>query len=229
MFSQIRIPGLATLCLVFSSAVALQQPEDTASNEQRLYEYNTLREGEPVGSHQVLVTHHDDFTSVKSQSIIKIDLLGLSLYRFRYESEEEWDAHGLRRLLVRVDDDGQRLEISGNRSGERFQSSLNDEEQKVHDMPVVPTSHWNPAILTQNRVLNTMTGGMSRIFIQPHREETIQTEQGVTEVKKHRYSGDLHLDSWYDKSGRWMGMRFEGRDGSTIEYRCRNCQTSRLL
>jgi len=229
MSGLLRYSGFVILCLIFSSAAAVPQPDAARGNEQRLYEYKILREGDPVGTHQILVDHRNDFTSVMSQSIIKIKLLGLTLYRFRYESEEEWDTQGLRRLQVRVDDDGQRLEINGSRKGERFQWSMNEEEQKSHRMPVFPTSHWNPAVLTQNQVLNTLTGGMSRITVQPHQEETLALEQGVAEVNKFRYSGDLHLDSWYDKSGRWMGMRFEGRDGSIIEYRCRNCQASRSL
>ena len=41
---------------------------------------------------------------------------------------------------------------------------------------------------------------------------------------RYAYSGDLKADVWYDDAGRWVKLRFRGRDGSVIEYVCRRCQ-----
>ena len=225
----LRLPGLLLATTTCSIGVAAPQPAAIAGVEQQTYEYQILREGVPVGSHQVLVESHGEQTRVASRSLIEIGLFGLTFYRFSYQSEEEWDAQGLRRLLVSVDDDGEHLEIDGGREGDRFHWSMNNEDPKTHEMPVFPTNHWNPAVLSQTRVLNTLTGGMNRVYIRPHREAVPPSDRDLGEVEKYRYSGDLELDSWYDTSGRWIGMRFEGRDGSSIEYRCRNCPVGRQL
>jgi hypothetical protein len=36
----------------------------------------------------------------------------------------------------------------------------------------------------------------------------------------------LNTEVWYDDLGRWVKMRFNGPDGSAIEYVCRRCQGS---
>ena len=41
---------------------------------------------------------------------------------------------------------------------------------------------------------------------------------------RYAYTGDLDNEVWYDDVGRWVKMRFKGRDGSTIDYVCRRCQ-----
>lgn len=229
MSAIIRLPVLLGLCVFLPAGLAAYQPADVAGVAQETYEYEILRKGVPVGSHEVQVRHHDDHTRVVCRSHLRIGLLGLTFYRFRYESEEEWDEQGLRRLLVRVNDDGERLEIDGHRRGDRFDWTINDADSKSHKMPVYPTNHWNPAVLSQTWVLNTLTGGINRVSIQPHREGQPVFDRTRGEVKQYRYSGELRLDTWYDIGGRWMGMRFEGRDGSTIEYRCRNCQGRQSL
>ncbi len=229
MSACIRYPGLLILWFALPAGLAAPPPAEIAGVGQETHEYEILRKGSPVGTHQVRVQHHDDHTRVVCRSRIRIGLLGLTFYRFRYKSEEEWDAEGLRRLLVRVNDDGERLEIDGHRRGDRFDWTINGADSKTHGMPVYPTNHWNSAVLSQTRVLNTLTGVMNRVSIQPHQEEMPVFDQPVGEVKKYRYSGELRLETWYDVSGRWIGMRFEGRDGSTIEYRCRNCKASQSL
>jgi len=73
--------------------------------------------------------------------------------------------------------------------------------------------------LRQRHVLNTLTGRIDRVEIRP-----LARDAGPSpDADAYRYDGDLRLVSWYSDDGCWLGMRFEGQDGSTIEYRCRNC------
>ena len=76
------------------------------------------------------------------------------------------------------------------------------------------------------------TVGSHKVQVQYDDESTLVESRSIIEVGLLGltfYQGHLHLDAWYDISGRWMGMRFKGRDGSTIEYRCRNCNTWKSL
>jgi len=52
----------------------------------------------------------------------------------------------------------------------------------------------------------------------------VETERGDVFATHYVYSGELDTEVWYDDEGRWVKMRFKGRDGSTIEYVCRRCQ-----
>jgi hypothetical protein len=64
--------------------------------------------------------------------------------------------------------------------------------------------------------------------VQPHQADA-PFDSDTPNLAEYRYSGELELDAWYSEAGRWLGMRFKGRDGSTIEYFCRNCTEARSL
>ena len=215
--------------LIGSPAASHASPASNAGGQQLSYDYDILREGSTVGFHSVRIQSDEEHTRVISRSRIEIGWLGLTLYRFEYEAEEVWDGQGLRRLVSRADDDGERLEISGNRHNDRFQWAVNDAEPVNHAMPIFPTNHWNSGVLSQTWVLNTLTGSINRVFILPYPEGKPILDLSSGEIRQYRYDGELQLDAWYDDSGHWLGMRFEGRDGSTIEYRCRNCPPRRAL
>ena len=52
----------------------------------------------------------------------------------------------------------------------------------------------------------------------------VATERGPVMATRYAYSGELQTEVWYDECGRWVKMRFAGRDGSIIDYVCRQCQ-----
>ena len=149
-------------------------------------------------------------------------LLGLALYRFRYDAQDVWDKGGLVRLEVRLDDDGKPFRLDGERSGQGF-AWTSDAGPGRHAQPLFPTNHWNPKVLQQDKVLNTLTAGVNRVAIARTGVETLDLPSGKVQAVRYRYTGDLRLDSWYDDQGQWLGMRFEGRDGSEIRYLCANC------
>ena len=101
-------------------------------------------------------------TRVQSSSRIDVRLLGLALYRFRYDAREVWDRTGLARIEVRVDDDGEFFRLDGERSGKGF-AWTSDAGRGQHPLPLFPTNHWNPKVLEQDQVLNTLTGGLNRV------------------------------------------------------------------
>ena len=109
------------------------------------------------------------------------------------------------------------------RSGDRLRIE-NTTEFFTASVPLFPTNHWNPEVLRQTRVLNTLTGRINRVRIEPQAQETVATEHGDVPATRYAYTGELETEVWYDDAGRWVKMRFKGRDGSTIEYVCRRCQ-----
>jgi hypothetical protein len=184
--------------------------------------YTILRSGSEVGVHEVRRQVVGGETRVRSESRIDVRRLGIDLYRFRYSADEVWDQAGLVRLEVRVDDDGKSFRLDGKRSGERFAWSSNAGTGE-HALPLYPTNHWNPGVLGQDLVLNTLTGGLNRVDIERSGRESLALPGGEVRAQRYRYLGDLELDSWYDDRGRWLGMRFKGRDDSEIRYLCATC------
>ena len=184
--------------------------------------FDILREGKTVGSHELERRMDGELIRVAVTSQIEVRFLALTLYRLAYRAQETWDRQGLRSLRVSLDDDGERRDLHGQRQGDVFEW-VSGEQRYQHPMPVFPTNHWNPAVLQQDQVLNTLTGEINRVEIAEVSREPFALPSTATPATRYRYSGDLQLESWYDDHGRWLGMRFRSDDGSLIEYRCRDC------
>jgi hypothetical protein len=219
---QWRIALLSLLALVFPwpSIGSVEPPRPDNAN----FVYDIVRDGKRVGEHELEIRSLGETTTAVARSQIRIGFLGFDVYRFDYVSEEQWDAEGLLRLRVEVNDNGERQIISGTRSAGLFVwTSEPDGERREQALPVYPTNHWDSRILRSERVLNTLTGRLNDVTIVPVGQENLDFPAGSITGNRYRYDGELELESFYDNTGRWLGMRFEGRDGSTIEYRCRSC------
>jgi hypothetical protein len=207
-------------------AIALAGPAFASPVEE--HRYSILRGDKEVGTHEVRREVSGGETRVRSSSRIDVRLLGLELYRFRYQAEEVWDRTGLSRLEVEVDDDGKTFRLTGRRDGKGF-AWTSDAGPGEHPLPLYPTNHWNPGVLEQGQVLNTLTGALNKVGVVREGTETLALPGGKVRAARYRYLGDLSLDAWYDERGQWLGMRFEGPDGSEMRYLCATCTGSAAL
>lgn len=185
--------------------------------------FDVTRNAEKVGSHRVRFDGSPRDLTVRSDFSLKIDLLFVTVFEYAYRSEGRWRQGRLERLNASVDDDGQRSVLSVEPDGQRFRVSSGGEAFSVA-APLFPTNHWNAAVTSENRVLNTLTGKVNKVRIVRKARELVETERGMILANRYAYTGDLETEVWYDDAGRWVKMRFRGRDGSVIDYVCRRCQ-----
>ncbi len=187
--------------------------------------FDVLRNGTPVGSH--LVTFEKDGRELVASSHMRlsVEMLFITLYRLDYRSVSRWRNNRMAGLQVTVDENGSPFSLSADALSDgnalRVQAG---EDSYVARQPVYPTDHWNPGVLTERRVLNTLTGRINEVRIEQRGRELVPTERGPVDATHFAYTGELTTEVWYDDFGRWVRMRFKGSDGSTIEYRCRRCQ-----
>jgi hypothetical protein len=185
--------------------------------------FDVYRQGEKVGSHRVRFTRKGADLIISSRFDLQIDFLFFTAFRYVYESEERWRSGQLKALTVSVNDDGKIFSLEANRSGNSLTVKNGGDAYNV-DAPLYLTNHWHAGVLGENRILNTLTGRVNKVTIQPIAREAVETERGEVMATRYAYSGELENEVWYDDAGRWVKMRFTGRDGSMIDYICRRCQ-----
>ena len=185
--------------------------------------FDVLRNGRPAGEHTVRFAYGESGVSVDSTFELAVDLLFVTVFRYQYRSLAWWQDGQLHSITTTVNDNGSSVVLSAVRDDARLTIQSGGAKYSV-EAPVYPTNHWNAEVITQKRVLNTLTGNINDVKIKAAGEEAVETERGTIPAIRYVYTGDLQTEVWYDAIGRWVKMRFEARDGSTIEYVCRLCQ-----
>lgn len=186
-------------------------------------QFDIIRSGEKIGDHIVRFDTNNDKTVVSSTSRMQIDILFFTAFQYRYDSRAIWRNGILNKLEVSVNDDGALFSMLADQQGPRLRLTHGNNSRDIN-LPIYPTNHWNAAVLKQDQVLNTLTGEINKVLISSAGYEDVKTESGIIPAMRYTYSGDLINDVWYDDMGRWVKLRFKGRDGSVIEYVCRQCQ-----
>lgn len=185
--------------------------------------FDVFRENKRVGSHTVRFDRLDRELRVNSRFELSIDVLFFTVYQFQYQSDATWRAGAIERISVDVDDNGEAFQLKAKRRGE-ITEIQSDAGLVNFTGGLFPTNHWNADVLRASQVLNTLTGKVNTVSIEARGRENIVTKRGVIEATRYAYTGELETEVWCDASGRWVKMRFAGKDGVPIDYVCRRCQ-----
>lgn len=184
--------------------------------------FDVYREGERIGSHTVSFRQVDDELIVDAQFNIAIKFLIFTAYTLDYTSTARWRAGKLQSLQARTDDDGDVATVSAERRDGTLRIKAPDGAIATA-ADLIPTNHWNVAVTQRSEVLNTITGKINKVELRDLGLETVTAEGLKIEARRWAYTGDLQNEVWYDDSGRWVKMRFFGKDNSVIEYQCTKC------
>ncbi len=222
----IRLAGrglAAAAALLWGSAQAqtaetLQVP----AGAQNPLAFEVQRNGVPVGTHCVAFTRENSRLRVDVMMELQVPVALWFDYRYRYKATEWWQSGRLDALRVQIQDgrnpvrihgqtrDG-RLEVDGPRGLLRLTSDL------------LPSNHWNVAILQESAVLNTLTGTTSELEVSREGSDSLVVAGAEIDADRFRLGGDLSdTRVWYDRQGRWRGLEFSARDGSVVRLHPRD-------
>lgn len=222
-----RFYGCLGLMVIILGTVLAQTV--SAVTQDQLYgpqlRFDIYRKASKVGEHIVDFRREGAVTIVRSQSTIEIKLLFLTAYYFRYESVARWRGDQMQQINVRVDDNGSELTFDSVYIPTKGYRTRVGKAQTITSAPLFPTNHWHIAALRQSRLLNTLTGEVAAVRISPVTTTQLKTPAGPIEAGRYDISGGVETSLWYDRQGRWVGMRFIGRDGTPVEYRCQQCES----
>jgi len=221
-----------SLCLIPSLAFAdLAPTEKTKSSFDPLslygesLQFDVMRDGAIIGKHETRFMAQGADLVVQSKMNLELSVLFIPIYGFDYQSKEVWKDNRLTQLEVTVEDGSEDYRVEGQRAGEALEVSGPFGMSQISG-PILPTNHWNASVIHEKRVLNTLTGNINQVTLAEKGAEQLSLPNGRVMATRYDYQGELHDTSvWYDTEGRWVKLRFKAKDGSIIDYRCRNCET----
>lgn len=184
-------------------------------------EFDVLRNGKTVGRHVTRFTREQGYLVVESEMTLRIRLLFIDAYRYRYSATERWCDGRLVDLDAEVDANGESSAVAARTAGQALEI-VGPHGRTSAPLGLFSTNHWHPGVLRTDHVLNTLTGRINRVRIE-HCASPRPDGEGPDGARCYEYRGDLDARVWYDAAQRWVGLAFDGEDGSRFEYRCRHC------
>ncbi|MGH7091741.1 MAG: DUF6134 family protein, partial [Stellaceae bacterium] len=154
---------------------------------------------------------------------IAVKFLGVTVYRYNYQSQETWRGGELAGLVSVVNDDGTVTRVDTSRKDDTLVVNGPEARNEVVALPILPSTHWDAQVIDASRVLNTITGKVAAIKVVKLGPETVTVAGKPHPAMHYRYAGDIQAETWYDQAGHWVKLRFAGKDGSIIDYSCLRC------
>jgi len=166
---------------------------------------------EEVGWHRVEFYKKDKGYEVLTSGYVEVPYLLLLDYQFQYSAKELWLNHTLLRYEGNIDDDGDEFKIIIERINDNELKITNKEGETNISKTSFPSVHWNPQEIKSDSIINLLTGESVDISVSEIDENTWYID------------GNIKYYISYDKSGRWIGLKFKPDEDSIMEYICTNC------
>lgn len=236
--SRVRLEGNRRMSRWLTLSIAVLGLAPTAMAADHPYPpvvtFAVFRNGENIGKHVITFQQKGDARVVTVDADITVRALGVQAYHYVHHSNEVWVGDQLQSLQATTEDNGRKFSVSAQHVGanlkvehtstgpvasaayDGFQAP--DISRETLPASTLPTSLWNFRNAKQSTLLNTQYGIPSHVAIVQGPRELVRTAKGSVEATRYTYSGDLHMDLWYDAHSRWVKGIFVAFDGSTVEY-----------
>ena len=206
---RIVLAGGACLAAVRPAAAALPVPPGN-----RLA-FSIVRKGSAIGTHVLTFEPSGDRLTVRVAADIAVSLGPIVLFRYRHRATERWEAGQVVSVDAETNDDGTAVKTRMWREGGMLMVEGTEKPRYAAPPNASPATHWNKSMLL-GPLINTQDGKLMRPAVTPLGTAVIPGYPHPASGFALR--GDADLDTWYDASPRWVGLRFNGRDGTEIRY-----------
>ncbi len=178
--------------------------------------FAAFRNGDAFGHHHVRFSKDGARLIVDIEIRFDVKFAFIPLYRYRHRNREIWQDGRLVRLSTETDDNGTPHSVIAEAVDDRLQVKS---DGATLDLPgdTLPTSYWSEAIGRRGMWLDTQKGEVVRSTITKEPAEMIEAGGRMVSATPYRLEGDITCRLWYS-DGYWAKLRFEGADGSLIDY-----------
>jgi hypothetical protein len=121
-------------------------------------------------------------------------------------------------MRTKTNDDGDRYRVEATRQDDgSLAVTTGQGGTRTVSGDLLPTTYWISRTIEQKRLLNTQEGDVAEITVRDLGTRSLPIGDRSITAQGYQLSGDLELKVWYDQTGRWVGMSFDGR-GKRVTY-----------
>src|SRR5262245_1434552 len=159
-------------------------------------DYKVVREGDDIGTQTVEFIRNGDRLTVRTHVNILVTILGVPIFRFTHEAEEQWQNGQLTAFRSKSDDDGEPRNVALKLQGDRLRGTYNG---RTVDLPasLIPASLWRPDTVEQTVLLDPIRGRDRQVTVVDKGIEKVNVRGQMVDAHHYAMSGQITRDIWY--------------------------------
>jgi hypothetical protein len=213
----VKAAALSALATVALYAAPTQVDAGVASHRE--WRFEVLLDDKPIGLHRFQLSTAGETRELLSEANFRVKILGLTVYDYSHQSSERWKNDCLQRIDASTDDNGDDFFVRG-KGGDHGLLVESQTGSASLSGCVMTFAYWNPAMLQQQRLLNTQTGEYIRINVERLGEQTLDMRGRAVPALHYRVrAGERDIELWYSSERDWLGLSSTTRGGRQLHYR----------
>jgi hypothetical protein len=206
----------ALLSFVVTAAQAGTADSET---ETQQWNFRVYLDGSEIGYHNFLLTEEDGRKRLLTEAEFNVKFLFITAYRYEHVNEETWQGDCLQEIQSQTDANGQKFEVRGATDDGALEIEAGDATREVPGC-VKTFAYWNPDILDEPQLLNSQTGELLPVEIEPVATETLTVMGEQVPARRYRLEAkNMELDIWYSQDqSRWLALESTVKGGRKLRY-----------
>jgi hypothetical protein len=193
-------------------------PALASASSSREWHFEVFLDDEPIGFHSFRLSGAGAMRELRGEARFSVKLLGFTIYDYAHRNLELWRQDCLQRIEASTDDNGVDFHVRGAIKGEQLVLE-NSNSNSILPGCVMTFAYWNPAILSQQRLLNAQTGEYLEVSVQQLGEKSLQLQgRNVPALHYRIRTGESDIDLWYSTDRDWLALS-TATSGGELRYR----------
>lgn len=179
--------------------------------------FHIIRKGSRIGEHSVSFRQAGEALTVSVAADIVVGLGPIAFFRYKHRATETWQGGQVVSVDAETNDDGTLRHMTARRNESGLEVEGTKAPRYTAPQRSLPGTHWNRAMLDAP-FINTEDGRLMHPTVTLAGTERVDVTGGSVDAQRYTLRGDADLDTFYDLSPGWVGLRFTAKDGSEIRY-----------
>lgn len=179
--------------------------------------FHIIRKGSTIGEHSVTFQRAGEALTVSVAADIVVGIGPIAFFRYKHRATVHYQGGQVISIDANTDDDGTPRQMTARRNELGLAVQGTKAPRYIAPPHSLPGTHWNRAMLDAP-FINTEDGRLMHPTVTMAGTEPVDVTGGSVAAQRYTMRGDADLDTFYDLTPSWVGLRFTAKDGSEIRY-----------
>jgi len=170
-----------------------------------------------IGTYTNIISENRDAAEVRTDLHVAVRVIGIPLFHQDARRQERWQGQRLVAFQSSTDDNGTRIEVSGQAVGDHFVIRSTSNGTLTAPAQVHPSNPWSPFLLQSGTLMSTKTGRLNPVVVKDTGDVNVTLDGRPRRLRQWFIDGEKHQVVWID--GRGVIAAFQTQEnGQTINF-----------